>query len=214
NIGAYGVEIKEVFEELTAVNRKTGQIEVFDRKACRFGYRESVFKNVYKDQYVIGQVTFKLTTKNHKLNTSYGAIGNTLETMGIKNPTIRDISNAVISIRQSKLPDPAKIGNAGSFFKNPSISRTLFEQLKQNYNDIPGYELPDNQVKVPAAWLIEKCGWKGYVKDNIGVHKNQALVLVNYGKGQGHDIKELAMKIQGSVNEKFGIQLKPEVNII
>lgn len=214
NIGAYGVEIKEVFEHLIAVHIETGEIEKFNKDECRFGYRESIFKNKVKGEYVIVHVVLKLTKREHHLNTSYGAITQTLEEMKIKKPTIRDISSAVIKIRQSKLPDPAKIGNAGSFFKNPTIDKIQYEELKTEYPEIPGYELPDDGVKIPAAWLIEQCGWKGVKKGDIGVHKNQALVLVNYGGGKGTDLKALAEDIKDSVIKKFGIELNPEVNII
>lgn len=214
NIGAYGVEIKEVFEKLRAVEIKSGEIKTFKKEDCHFGYRESVFKNVFKDQYVIAEVFLRLTKKDHHLNTTYGAINDTLKTMGISNPTIQDVSNAVIQIRQSKLPDPKQIGNAGSFFKNPSVDKIDYEGLKAEYPEIPGYDLPNNQVKIPAAWLIQQCGWKGLTRGNIGVHKNQALVLVNYGGGKGKDLKELAMEIKESVAKKFGIELSPEVNFI
>lgn len=214
NIGAYGVEIKEVFEHLQAVNISSGEVEKFNKEACRFGYRESIFKNKVKGQYIITHVTLKLTKEGHQLNTSYGAISETLDEMKVKKPTIKDVSEAVIKIRQSKLPDPAKIGNAGSFFKNPSVDRIQYEELKTEYPEIPGYDLPDNNVKVPAGWLIEQCGWKGVTRGAIGVHKNQALVLVNYGGGNGDDLKNLADEIRASVIEKFGIELSAEVNII
>lgn len=214
NIGAYGVEIKEVFESLLAVNRDTGEVEEFSKEKCRFGYRESIFKNKMKGQYVIARVILKLTKQHHNLNVSYGAITDTLKEMKVKEPTIQDVSKAVISIRQSKLPDPAKIGNAGSFFKNPTVDRIQYEELKTEYPEIPGYDLPDSNVKVPAGWLIEQCGWKGMTRGNIGVHKKQALVLVNYGGGQGEELKALAEEIRTSVIEKFGVELNAEVNII
>ncbi|MBL6449258.1 UDP-N-acetylmuramate dehydrogenase [Fulvivirga sp. 29W222] len=214
NIGAYGVEIKEVFEHLQAVNINSGKIEKFNKEACRFGYRESIFKNIVKGQYIITHVTLKLTKKDHQLNTSYGAISETLEEMEVQYPTIQNISDAVIKIRQSKLPDPTQIGNAGSFFKNPSIDQVQYEELKTAYPGIPGYALPDNKVKVPAGWLIEQCGWKGVTRGAIGVHKKQALVLVNYGGGKGDDLRSLAEEIRDSVIKKFGIKLHAEVNII
>ncbi|UII31802.1 UDP-N-acetylmuramate dehydrogenase [Fulvivirga ulvae] len=214
NIGAYGVEIKEVFENLQAVNISSGEVEKFNKEACRFGYRESIFKNKVKGQYIITHVTLRLTKKNHQINTSYGAISETLEEIKVKKPSIQDVSRAVIKIRQSKLPDPAKIGNAGSFFKNPSVDRIQYEELKTEYPEIPGYDLPDNCVKVPAGWLIEHCGWKGVTRGNIGVHKNQALVLVNYGGGKGDELRQLAEEIRLSVIKKFGIELNAEVNII
>ncbi|MBL3658148.1 UDP-N-acetylmuramate dehydrogenase [Fulvivirga sediminis] len=214
NIGAYGIELKEIFESLEAVNIETGEIETFNQDQCQFGYRESIFKKNLKGKYIIAHVTFRLTRKDHQLHIEYGAIKSTLEELKIKSPTIEDISNAVISIRKSKLPDPKEIGNSGSFFKNPTITKISFESLKVDHPEIPGYELPNNEVKVPAGWLIEKAGWKGYTNGNIGVHKKQALVLVNYGGGKGKDIWALAEEIQASVMKKFGIELHPEVNII
>ena len=214
NIGAYGVEIKQVFDNLRAVDRVTGQLITFDNESCRFGYRESVFKNIYRNKFIICDVTFKLTKAPHSLNVSYGAIRETLQEMGCEQPGIRDVSNAVIRIRQSKLPDPAKIGNSGSFFKNPTIGKKAYEKLLRDFPDMPGYDVPDSSVKVPAGWLIEQCGWKGYTRGNIGVHKLQALVLVNYGGGSGSEIWQLAREIQESVAQKFGIDLQPEVNVI
>lgn len=210
NIGAYGIEIKEVFENLTAINKATLTIEKFDWVQCEFGYRESIFKNKLKDKYIITSVCFKLN-KNPVFHTSYGAIQETLQAMQVENLSIKAVSDAVIQIRQSKLPDPKQIGNAGSFFKNPTVNREKFEVLKKEYPAIPGYPLPDG-VKIPAAWLIEQTGWKGKRFGNIGVHQNQPLVLVNYGGGDGADIKALSEKIQDSVKEKFGILLSPEVN--
>ncbi len=213
NIGAYGVEIKSVFESLDAIDLKDGTSRRFSNDECEFGYRESVFKHKFKGKYVITSVTLKLT-KKHKYNVSYGAIKSTLEAMEVNQLSIQAISEAVIKIRQEKLPDPAEIGNAGSFFKNPSIEAGQFDVLKTNYPAIPGYALDDDKVKVPAGWLIEQCGWKGKVLGNIGVHKNQALVLVNYGDGNGEEIRRLALDIQHSVKQKFDIHIKPEVNII
>lgn len=213
NIGAYGVEIKQVFESLEAVEIATGEVHSFDNADCEFGYRESIFKKQAKGKYVIASVLFKLN-KQPEFNTSYGAIQDTLEAMGIEELTIRAVSDAVIKIRQSKLPDPAEIGNAGSFFKNPTIDKIDYEGLRAEFPSIPGYQQPGDRVKVPAAWLIDQVGWKGQTFGEIGVHKNQPLVLVNYGKGKGADIKELAFKVRASVAEKFGIELTPEVNII
>jgi UDP-N-acetylmuramate dehydrogenase len=213
NIGAYGVELKDVFHELEAVDILTGEVKTFSNEACRFGYRESVFKNELKGQYIVASVTFKLN-RQHTLNTSYGAIKSTLEEMQVASPTIQDVSAAVCQIRRSKLPDPAQIGNAGSFFKNPEIPLTLFNLLKEQHPDMPAYPVSELTVKVPAGWLIEQCGWKGKVIDNYGVHKNQALVLVNYGGAAGENIRQLALSIIHSVKEKFGIELHPEVNII
>ncbi|MCR9253436.1 MAG: UDP-N-acetylmuramate dehydrogenase [bacterium] len=213
NIGAYGVEIKDVFEELSAIHLETGMTRIFRNNECEFGYRESVFKKELKGKYLITSVTLRLS-KKPDINISYGAIAETLNSLNIADPTISDVSRAVIQIRQSKLPDPAEIGNAGSFFKNPTIPSQKFEDLKASYPNIPGYPQPNDQVKVPAGWLIENCGWKGKTIGEIGVHKNQALVLVNYGNGRGKDIENLSKEIRASVREKFGIELTPEVNII
>lgn len=213
NIGAYGVEIKEVFDSLDALNRSTLKVETFYLEDCQFGYRQSAFKHIHKGKYIITHVTFRLS-KRPVLNTSYGAIEEVLSAEGTTNPTIRDVSNAVIKIRRSKLPDPVEIGNAGSFFKNPVIGAIDFEGLKAEFPEIPGFELPSDQVKVPAAWLIQSCGWKGKRIGDIGVHVNQALVLVNYGMGSGQDLKNLAITIQKSVAEKFGIELEMEVNVV
>lgn len=213
NIGAYGVEIKDSFISLQALNRESLTVEVFDSEACQFGYRESIFKNTHKDKYIILSVQFKLTKQNHLLHTSYGAIQATLESKGINTPTIQEISNAVIEIRSSKLPDPKVIGNAGSFFKNPTIYSHQFQQLQKSYPDIPSF--PTEQgVKIPAAWLIQQCGWKGKAIGAIGVHKDQPLVLVNFGGGDGKAIVQLSKDIQASVFDKFGIMLHPEVNFI
>lgn len=213
NIGAYGVELKDVFVSVEVLNRETFEIEIFDKEQCQFGYRESVFKNELKGKYIILSVTFKLT-KNAKLNLGYGAIKDTLTEMGIANPTIADVSNAVIAIRLSKLPDPKEIGNAGSFFKNPEIAKTQYESLKAIYEGIPSYPISEETVKVPAGWLIEQAGWKGKRLGDIGVHAKQALVLVNYGAGKGKDIANLSEEIKASIFEKFGIKLNVEVNII
>lgn len=213
NIGAYGVEIKDTFDRLEAVDIATGVKRIFSSTDCHFGYRNSVFKNEAKGQYIITSVQFKLD-KTPTLHLSYGDIQKTLEQMGVKEPTIKAVSDAVIKIRRSKLPDPAEIGNAGSFFKNPEITTTQFNSLKIQYPDIPGYIIDNETVKVPAGWLIEQCGWKGKRFGNIGVHARQALVLVNYGGGKGLDIKQLSEKVQASVAEQFGIVLHTEVNFI
>lgn len=213
NIGAYGVEIKDTFEELEAINVNDGALRTFTHAECEFAYRHSIFKGALKDQFIISSVTFRLS-KNPVYNTSYGDIQETFNNAGIKKLSLKAISNAIIQIRQSKLPDPEKTGNAGSFFKNPSIKKTLFDRLKRQYPTIPGYDQPENRVKVPAGWLIEQCGWKGKVVGNVGVHENQALVLVNRGGAKGTEVKELAEAIVKSVNEKFGIALTPEVNIV
>lgn len=213
NIGAYGIEIKEVFEELQALEIATGEIRTFDKATCNFGYRESIFKHEAKGKYIILNVTFKLN-KKPTFHVEYGAIKDTLTEMGVTEMSIKAISDAVIHIRQSKLPNPAEIGNAGSFFKNPEIPNTQFEALKAQFPTIPSYPVNETTTKVPAGWLIEQAGWKGQRFGNVGVHAKQALVLVNYGGGKGEEIKDLSQKIQASVKEKFGIQLSAEVNFI
>ncbi len=212
NIGAYGVEIKDVFESLSAYHIASGEIHYFDKTKCEFGYRESIFKNKVKGEYIILTVTFRLT-KNPTINSSYGAINEQLKVMGIQVPTIKELSAAVIAIRQSKLPDPKIIGNAGSFFKNPTVDNVLLEKIQENYPDIPNYSA-ENGRKLAAGWLIEKAGWKGRTFDNYGVHKLQALVLVNYGNCTGQEIFDLSSQIIQDVFEKFGVLLEREVNIL
>ena len=212
NIGAYGVEIKDVFESLSAFHIASGEIHYFDKTKCEFGYRESIFKNKVKGEYIILTVTFRLT-KNPTINSSYGAINEQLKVMGIQVPTIKELSAAVIAIRQSKLPDPKIIGNAGSFFKNPTVEIALLEQIQKNYPDIPNYPALNGR-KLAAGWLIEKAGWKGRTFDNYGVHKLQALVLVNYGNCSGQEIFDLSSQIIKDVFEKFGVLLEREVNIL
>ncbi|MCX6195851.1 MAG: UDP-N-acetylmuramate dehydrogenase [Flavobacteriia bacterium] len=212
NIGAYGVEIKDVFESLSAYHIASGEIHYFDKTKCEFGYRESIFKNKVKGEYIILTVTFRLT-KNPTINSSYGAINEQLKVMGIQVPTIKELSAAVIAIRQSKLPDPKIIGNAGSFFKNPTVEITLLEQIQKNYPDIPNYPALNGR-KLAAGWLIEKAGWKGRTLGNYGVHKLQALVLVNYGNCTGQEIFDLSSQIIQDVFEKFGVLLEREVNIL
>lgn len=214
NIGAYGVELKDVFHTLTAYNTTTLEIETFNINQCEFGYRESIFKQKVKGQYIILSVTFKLTTQNHRINVNYGAIQNVLTSKNITNPTIQDISQAVIEIRSSKLPNPDEIGNSGSFFKNPEIEISQLEELKKVFPNIVFYNLPNGKAKVPAGWLIEQCGWKGKRVGNTGAYAKQALVLVNYGNATGEEVWNLALAIKGSVKEKFGIEINPEVNII
>lgn len=214
NIGAYGVEIKEVIHNVEAIEIGTGTVKVFNREECQFGYRESTFKQHLKDKHFISSITLSLTKRDHLFNVTYGAIKDVLKEKNVKELTIQAISDAVIHIRKNKLPDPLLIGNAGSFFKNPSIEISLFETLKKKYPAIPSFPGENNLVKIPAAWLIEQCGWKGKTIENIGVHKHQALVLVNYGKGEGKKIWQLAMDIQSSVKEKFNLPLQPEVNVI
>lgn len=213
NIGAYGVEVKDTVEEVLAVEINTGKLVSFSNAECEFGYRESVFKHQHKGKYIIVAVTFKLS-KKPQINTQYGAISDVLNQKGITNPGIKEVSEAVIEIRQTKLPDPKVLGNSGSFFKNPEISKEQYNQLKSAYPEIPGYAVGDDKVKVPAGWLIEQCGYKGKVIGNTGAHKNQALVLVNYGNATGYEIYRLALEIQNSVRDKYGIHIIPEVNII
>lgn len=212
NIGAYGVEIKEVFYELSAYHLAEKKVYTFSLNDCEFGYRESVFKRRYKGQFIILDVTFRLN-KAPRFHTEYGAIREELEKMGVKDLTIQAISEAVIHIRRSKLPDPAQIGNAGSFFKNPTISVSKFEALKVAFPGIVGYPGPAG-VKLAAGWLIEQCGWKGYRKGDAGCHARQALVLVNYGHATGQEIYDLSEEILQSVKTKFGVELEREVNII
>lgn len=213
NIGAYGREIKDVFYALEAYHIESGEIHTFFKEDCEFGYRESVFKRKFKNQYVILNVTYRLS-KTHQLNTSYGVIEEELKKMGIEHPTIKDVSNAVIAIRSSKLPNPKEIGNAGSFFKNPVISVERFQKLKSQYSNIPSYPAGEGFIKLAAGWLIETAGWKGKTFDTYGVHKLQALVLVNYGGATGNQIFELSTRIIKDVEEKFGVILEREVNII
>ena len=214
NIGAYGTEIKDTFVSCQVLNLETLELENFDAKKCNFGYRESIFKRAGKGKYIILEVTFKLTTKKHQIKTEYGAISSELKNLEIENPTIQEVSKAVINIRQSKLPDPKVLGNAGSFFKNPTISLSQFEDLKGKFSTIPGYPNGDF-VKVPAGWLIEQCGWKGKQIGNVASHELQSLVIVNKtGNASGKEIFDFSTMIIESVKEKFGIELEREVNII
>lgn len=214
NIGAYGVEIKDCFVSLEAMDIKTGKTRVFSHKDCAFGYRESVFKNDLKGKFIILNVTFELTKGQHQIHDNYGAIKDQLKQNGINQPSIQDISAAVIAIRQSKLPDPKEIGNSGSFFKNPVIDVDHFDNIQKEYPNMPFYKVSESQIKVPAGWLVETCGFKGKRFGDAGVHKNQALVLVNYDNARGSEILELAKKIQKTVQEKFLIRLEMEVNIM
>lgn len=214
NIGAYGVEIKDTMVSCEAIAIKTQEKRVFTNAECAFEYRESIFKKELKDQYIITAVTFQLTKKNHQLKTSYGAIEAELQQKNISNPTIQDVSLAVIAIRQSKLPDPKELGNSGSFFKNPIIPRITYEKALQNYPEMPHYKISEELVKVPAGWLIEQAGFKGKRFGDAGIHKNQALVLVNYGNATGAEIEAVSKDIQKTVLEKFGIAIEAEVNII
>lgn len=212
NIGAYGSEIKDTFQWLKAFNLKSGEIEFFDHQSCNFGYRDSYFKNEGKNNYFIIEVCFRLS-KKPVTNIQYGDIQAVLDDKKIQQPTIVDVSNAIIHIRQSKLPDPKILGNCGSFFKNPVIDITHFDKLKIQYPEIKFFPVNASSVKVPAGWLIEKSGWKGKRMNEVGVHEKQALVLVNYGNGTGEQIKKLAETIQNDIEIQFGIKLEIEVNI-
>lgn len=214
NIGAYGREIKDVLTYVNAVDLDTREMKKFTNEECEFGYRESMFKKSAKGNYFIVDVGIRLTKKNHQINTSYGDIEKWLNTNQIESPKIRDVSNAVIAIRKSKLPDPNDLGNSGSFFKNPIISSTHFEDLSKKFPLIKSYPVSDQKVKVPAGWLIESLGWKGKRVGNTGSHQNQALVLVNYGNATGSEVKKLAEDIKKSVWDTYKIQLETEVNII
>jgi len=212
NIGAYGVELVSVFESLEAVEIGTGHVHEFSKVECKFGYRDSIFKREAHGKYMIVSVTLRLK-RDYTVNTTYGSISDLLHQKGIANPTIRDVSNTVIEIRQSKLPDPKVIGNAGSFFKNPMISSDHFESIKSSYPDLPGYPDPEGLTKVPAGWLIEKAGWKGKRFGDAGSYEKQSLVLVNYGEATGTEIWDLAQQIIASVHKQFNVELSPEVNL-
>lgn len=212
NIGAYGVELKDNMHSLRAWDRLQKRVVILSAGECEFGYRQSIFKKTFKDRMLILSVTFRLS-KNPVLQLDYGAIRSWLEEHQVKNPTVTDVSNAVISIRKSKLPDPAVIGNAGSFFKNPEVTASFFELLKADYPDLVAFPFGEG-YKLAAGWLIEQCGWKGFRSGDAGCHVHQALVLVNYGAATGNEIWQLAQQIQQSVAKKFGVTLSPEVNII
>jgi UDP-N-acetylmuramate dehydrogenase len=214
NIGAYGTEIKDTFVSCTAVDIATQELRTFTRVECKFGYRESIFKQEAKDNYVITSVVFKLTKRNHKINTAYGDITKELEKNNIVTPTLKEVSNAVIAIRQSKLPDPKELGNSGSFFKNPIIAKELYEKAHAQFPEMPHYVVSETEVKVPAGWLIEQAGFKGKRFGDAGIHKNQALVLVNYGNATGQEILAVSRDIQATVLNKFGIAIEAEVNVI
>lgn len=213
NIGAYGAEQKDVFAELEAVNLQTGAVKVFDKAACDFGYRDSIFKHNLKGKWVVISVTYCLS-KKPIINTTYGAIGRELEQMGLKDVKVKDVGEAVCRIRKRKLPDPQKTGNAGSFFKNPIIGQEQFQCLQQKYPDLVFFPVDKNRYKLAAGWMIDKLGWKGYRKGDAGVCETQALVLVNHGSASGQEILSLANKICKSVKNKFGVDLQPEVNIV
>ncbi len=214
NIGAYGVEIKDVIEEVQVIDVSSGKIISFTREECCFGYRQSIFKEELKEKYFISSITLSLTKKNHRISINYGAIQDMLHQQNVVDVNIKSISDAVISIRKNKLPDPLLIGNAGSFFKNPTISYNQYLSIKNINPTMPYYTTENQNVKIPAGWLIEQCGWKGKRINNIGVHQHQALVLVNYGDGNGEEIFQLSQDIASSVKEKFGVTLTTEVNIL
>jgi len=213
NIGAYGVELKNTLHEISAISIEGNTEKIFTNEDCQFGYRDSIFKQALKNKYVITHVTLRLN-KTPTFHVKYGAVRETLEAMQVEHLSIRAISEAVIKIRQEKLPDPKKIGNAGSFFKNPIVSQTIFEHLQKQFPRIPFFQEKNALIKIPAAWLIEQCGWKGKRIGPIGVHEKQALVLINEGHGDGLALKNLNEAIQRDVYQKFGITLQPEVSIL
>lgn len=213
NIGAYGVELEEVFEWLEAVDIEGRATRKYEKEHCEFGYRDSIFKGELKGIVIVTNVVLRLS-KNPEVNTSYGAIQDKLEERGISNPTIRDISDIVIEIRNSKLPKPETLGNAGSFFKNPVVEEQVYERIYQDYPDMPAYPMNENTYKIPAGWLIEETGWKGKVVGNTGTYEQQALVIVNHGGATGEEILQLSKEIRASVKDQFGIELVPEVNIV
>lgn len=212
NIGAYGVELKDVFISCEVYDLNAEKLNIYNLNDCKFGYRDSIFKK--NKNLIVVSVKMKLSSKNHKINSSYGGINDELKNLNIKEPTIKDISNVVCDIRNKKLPNPNKIGNAGSFFKNPIVNSKKINWLKENFNNIPFYKIDENNYKIPAAWLIETSGFKGKDFGNFGVHKTQPLVLVNYGKASGSDINKLSLSIKEVVNKLFKIELETEVNII
>lgn len=214
NIGAYGVELRDIFLGLSAVDMHTGEVHRFKSADCQFGYRNSRFKQDWKGQFFITHVAFRLTTQNHRINTSYGAIQQSLTEMAVETPTPSDVSRAVIGIRSSKLPDPAVLGNSGSFFKNPVLTAEQFAALQQQYPNIPHYPQGDGRIKVPAGWLIEQAGWKGRREGDAGTYEKQALVLVNHGAATGDELWAFAQQIITAVEQQFGVRLEPEVNVI
>jgi UDP-N-acetylmuramate dehydrogenase len=214
NIGAYGVELKDSFVSCEALHIQTQELKVFTKEECNFEYRDSIFKQELKGQYIITSVVFELSSQQHILKTNYGAIESELKSTGVETPTIQDVSKAVISIRNSKLPDPKIIGNSGSFFKNPVVSGSKFQILQSQFQDIPHYNISEDSIKIPAAWLIDTAGFKGKTFGNYGVHSKQALVLVNYGGASGKDILNLSLQIQNAVKLIFDIKLETEVNIL
>ena len=214
NIGAYGVELKDVFVSCEAMDLESLELIELTKEQCRFGYRDSIFKREAKGKYIITSVKLRLTRKAHIIRTDYGGVKEQLDLMGTAVPGIKDVSAAIIHIRQKKLPDPALLGNSGSFFKNPVLDKNKVEQMLKDHPEMPVYEVSDSQLKIPAGWLIDLCGLKGYRKGDAGVHERQALVLVNYGKASGEDILALSREVQAQVEQEFGILLEPEVNIL
>ncbi|NNJ89537.1 MAG: UDP-N-acetylmuramate dehydrogenase [Eudoraea sp.] len=214
NIGAYGVELKDHFVSCEVMDIATQTQHTFSLEDCKFGYRDSYFKHEGKGRFVITSVTFRLTSQNHSLHKGYGTISTELEKAKVLHPTIQDISGAVIRIRQQKLPDPAILGNSGSFFKNPVVNTNTYEKLQLSYPNMPSYKVADDEIKIPAAWLIDTCGFKGMRRGDAGVHEHQALVLVNHGKATGAEILRLAQQIQETVKNTFGIAIVPEVNVL
>lgn len=214
NIGAYGVELSDVFEELEYFDTKTKTFQILTNEKCKFGYRDSIFKHKLKRRAIITNITLKLIKHNHTIESSYSSLKKHLIKKGISSPGIKDIFEAVVTIRRSKLPDPELFGNSGSFFKNPVTSKEVYQALKEKYSDLPSFKLKDGMYKIPAGWLIDQAGWRGKRMGNVGCYKNQALVIVNHGGASGEEIVDFAHKVQKSVKDKFGIELVPEVNII
>ena len=214
NIGAYGIELKDTFLQCRAISIDSGLLRIFEQKECDFSYRSSIFKEELKNKYIISNVTFRLSKINHKINFSYEPLKIDLKNKSISSPTIKDISKSVIEIRSSKLPDPKVIGNCGSFFKNPIINKIDFKKLVENENDVPFFDISENEIKIPAAWLIEKCGFKGLKVGNTGVHKKHALIIISNGKATGKEIFDFSQRIKNEVLRKFNILLEEEVNII
>lgn len=214
NIGAYGVELKDHFVSLDGIELGSGEKKTYSLEDCQFGYRDSIFKHELKGKFIITAVRFKLTKSEHAIRTEYGAIQGELDKRGIADPTIKDVSDAVIAIRKSKLPDPAEIGNSGSFFKNPVVPTSEYERIQAEHPEVVAYPAGEGQMKLAAGWLIEKAGWKGYRRGDAGVHERQALVLVNYGEARGKDVYQLALDIIEDIDKRFGIKLTPEVNIL
>ena len=214
NIGAYGVELKDVFVSCEAMDMESLELVELTKKDCQFGYRDSIFKGVAKGKYIITSVKLRLTKKAHIIRTDYGGVQDQLEQMGVKVPGIQEVSRAIIHIRQKKLPDPSLLGNSGSFFKNPVLEKSRLLPLQDKHPEMPVYEVSETLAKLPAGWLIDQCGLKGYRQGDAGVHERQALVLVNYGNASGQDVLQLARTVQDRVEKEFGIRLEPEVNIL